>query len=84
VSVSVIDKELVGSGKVESTSFSSADVFQEGLYIQGKVMDEKGASLNKGILGAFSAKDDKIFYSKIVEGGNFIMKFPEFSGDKRV
>lgn len=84
VSVSVIDKELVGSGKVESTSFSSVDVFQEGLYIQGKVMDEKGASLNKGILGAFSAKDDKIFYSKIVEGGNFIMKFPEFSGDKRV
>ena len=84
VSVSVIDKELVGSGKVESTSFSSVEVFQEGMYIQGKVMEETGTIINKGILGAFSAKDDQIFYSKILEDGRFVMKFPAFNGDKRI
>ena len=84
VSVAVIDKSLAGSGQVASTVLSNVSTFNEDMYIQGQVMDKKGAIVSSSIVGAFSAKDDQLYYSKVTDDGRFKMKLPDFTGEKRV
>ena len=84
VSVAVIDKSLAGSGQVASTVLPTVPTFNEEMYIQGQVTDKKGAIVPSSIVGAFSAKDDQLYYSKVEDDGMFKMKLPDFTGEKRI
>jgi len=84
VSVAVIDKTIAGSGKVVSSVVPTVAAFKEELYIQGQVVDENGQSMPSSIIGAFSSKDDQLYYSKVSDESTFSMKLPDFTGEKRI
>ncbi len=92
LSVAVTDWELCGPETLDRPNIASgapltadkAAMLDGGLYYKGQWLDGKGNPAIAKVAGAFSAKDQKLYYSNTDAAGNLFLELQDFTDEKTV
>ncbi len=90
MSVSVIDRNLIKSAQNEMVRGAEIEdqlqyiPLSSTLYHSGKIVGDNGEPLQGNVLGVYSSTENRMFYTKSNDEGDFIIGLPDYKGKKPV
>ncbi len=89
VSVAVADESLLGSTSQNLTVFSRPVTiengvnlgFDERIFLQGKIKNANAEPVSVSVIGAYNARENKMYYTKSNNSGDFTLLLPDQKGD---
>jgi hypothetical protein len=83
----VLAKSISGDAEIMKLPLSYAinpSLLQNEIYARGKITTADGAPLQINVLGGYVGSDEKIYYSKSNNEGDYNLNLPDFTGTKKI
>lgn len=89
VSIAVADQSLLGSYSENLTVFSRPITidngvnlgFDERIFVQGTIKNANAEPVSVSVIGAYNAQENKMYYTKSNNSGDFTVLMPDQKGD---